>query len=117
MYEVTKTIEISGSHCLQLDYDSKCLNEHGHNWIINITCKSTELNKNGMVIDFKDIKDIVMKLDHKFLNDIVSFNPTAENLAFYLWSKIPYCFKVEVIESRDNKAVYSGIKKECFLHD
>lgn len=106
MYYVKKTLELSASHCLELDYDSKCENEHGHNWIINIYCKSEQLNRNGMVIDFVDIKEIVMKLDHKFLNDIIDFNPTAENLAEYFCKKIPHCYKVEITESRDNWACY-----------
>lgn len=114
MYYVKKTLELSASHCLDLDYDSKCVNEHGHNWIINIFCKSEQLNNNGMVIDFVDIKEVVMKLDHRFLNDIVTFNPTAENLAKYFWEQIQCCYKVEVIESRDNCAWYENEKKESY---
>ena len=34
MYEVKKRFEISAAHKLDLDYDSKCTNFHGHNWII-----------------------------------------------------------------------------------
>ena len=60
MYYVTKKIEISGAHCLELDYPSKCTNLHGHNWNITIYCKSKELDKNGMVVDFSKIKSKIV---------------------------------------------------------
>ena len=40
MYYIKKTIEISSSHRLNLSYESKCQNLHGHNWIITIYVKS-----------------------------------------------------------------------------
>ena len=36
MYEVRKRIEISAAHRLMLDYESKCTNLHGHNWIVDV---------------------------------------------------------------------------------
>ena len=115
MYYCKKTVEIAGSHFLELDYDSKCLREHGHNWIINVYCKSKKLDKNGMVVDFAHIKDFVMKLDHKFLNDILPFNPTAENIASFICRNIDKCYKVEVSESRDNLVWYE--REEINEHD
>lgn len=110
MYYIEKTLEISASHKLTLDYESKCQNMHGHNWIITIYCKSNELNQNGMVIDFTDIKNKVMnKLDHRNINEILNFNPTAENIAYWIVNEIPHCYKCEVIESENNKAIYEKI--------
>ena len=106
MFKVKKRIEISSSHSLDLDYGSKCENIHGHNWIIEIFCKSEELNRNGMVIDFSEIKKEVMKLDHKNLNEILVFNPTAENIAKYLCCKINKCYKVTIKESENNLVEY-----------
>ena len=51
MYEVKKRFEISAAHKLDLDYDSKCTNFHGHNWIIDVYLQSETLDKNGMVLD------------------------------------------------------------------
>ena len=56
MYYVKKTLEISSCHQLYLDYESKCENLHGHNWMINIYCRSKELDSNGMVCDFTELK-------------------------------------------------------------
>ena len=101
MYTVTKRIEVSGAHCLRLPYESKCTRLHGHNWIIDVTCRREELDENGMVVDFTHIKDVVMKLD-----DIVKTNPTAENIAKWIHDQIPFCTRVSVQESEGNVAIY-----------
>ena len=107
MYTVIKRMEISASHSLKLSYQSKCEKLHGHNWIITVYCRSKELDENGMVIDFTHIKQAVEKqLDHSNLNDVLPFNPTAENIAFWVCSQVPHCFKVEVKESEGNTAIY-----------
>ena len=107
MYSIEKRIEISASHFLKLDYDSKCENMHGHNWIIYISCKNENLDENGMVVDFSIIKKMLIeKMDHKNLNEIFDFNPTAENIAKYIVDNIPDCYKAKVQESEGNVATY-----------
>ena len=85
MYYIKKRMEIAGAHQLNLPYESKCANLHGHNWIVNVYCKSKELTDYGMVIDF---------------------NPTAENMAKWICDNVPHCYKVEVQESEGNTATY-----------
>lgn len=107
MYYVSKRMEIAGAHNLKLDYESKCANLHGHNWIVTVHCKSSTLNTNGMVVDFTNIKKMVHdKLDHQYLNTIVDFNPTAENISKWICDQVPNCYKVEVQESEGNIATY-----------
>lgn len=107
MYYVSKKIEVAGAHQLKLNYESKCSNLHGHNWWITVYCKSKELDENGMVIDFKHIKNLVSdKLDHQYLNNLFDFNPTAENIAKWICDNVPKCYKVEVQESDGNIAIY-----------
>ncbi|MDE6463161.1 MAG: 6-carboxytetrahydropterin synthase QueD [Muribaculaceae bacterium] len=107
MYYVSKRIEISAAHRLSLDYPSKCSNLHGHNWIVTVHCRAEELNANGMVTDFTAIKEAVTdRFDHKVINDVVDFNPTAENLARYLCDTIANCYRVDVQESEGNVASY-----------
>lgn len=111
MYYVSKRMEIAGAHNLKLNYESKCANLHGHNWIVIVYCKSKELDENGMVVDFKHIKDkISNKLDHQYINDIVDFNPRAENMARWICEQIPNCYKVSVQESEGNIAIYEEDK-------
>lgn len=107
MYTVIKRMEISAAHSLKLSYRSKCEDLHGHNWIITVYCRSRELNADGMVVDFSHIKEMVKgKLDHRNLNEVLPFNPTAENIARWICEQIPTCFKVEVQESESNVATY-----------
>lgn len=120
MYKVTKRMEIAGSHCLDLPYESKCQNLHGHNWIVTVTCAATVLTKYGMVIDFTAIKKLIHdRLDHKNLNEVFDFNPTAENIAKWIDETISqylededeypydtYCERVTVQESEGNVASY-----------
>lgn len=107
MYYISKRMEIAGAHNLKLSYESKCQNLHGHNWIITVFCKAKELNSDGMVIDFKHIKNLISdKLDHQYLNEVVDFNPTAENIARWICEQIPNCYKVSVQESEGNIAIY-----------
>lgn len=107
MYYVTKKIEISGSHRLTLSYPSKCSNLHGHNWIITVHCKAAELNADGMVTDFSHIKEnITGMLDHSNFNEVLPFNPTAENIARWICDKTENCYRVDVQESEGNIASY-----------
>jgi 6-pyruvoyltetrahydropterin/6-carboxytetrahydropterin synthase len=107
MYYIEKRMEISAAHSLRLDYESKCKNLHGHNWHVRVYCKSRKLNENGMVEDFTLIKKRIQdRLDHMYLNDVLSFNPTAENMAKWMCNQIPTAYKVSVQESDGNVATY-----------
>ncbi|MBO5233149.1 MAG: 6-carboxytetrahydropterin synthase [Prevotella sp.] len=107
MYYISKTMEIAGCHQLRLSYESKCERLHGHNWIVTIHCKSRELNADGMVMDFTQVKEKIHGyLDHGNFNELLPFNPTAENIARWICDQIPNCYRVEVQESEGNTAVY-----------
>lgn len=100
-------MEISAAHSLQLSYPSKCENLHGHNWVITVCCRARELNADGMVTDFTHIKEQIQKqLDHRNLNEVLPFNPTAENIARWVCERVENCYRVEVQESEGNLAVY-----------
>lgn len=107
MYYISKRIEISGAHSVNLSRESKCEALHGHNWIVIVHCKSETLDQDGMVTDFTEIKRIVSgRLDHRNLNEVFDFNPTAENIAKWICDHVEHCYKVEIWESENNKAVY-----------
>ena len=73
---ITKIFHFEAAHALS-GYDGKCRNIHGHSYELRVTVKGMPLNepgnpKNGMVIDFHDLKSIVNqevvdKLDHSFI--------------------------------------------------
>ena len=115
MYYVSKRMEIAGAHHLEIPYESKCSNLHGHNWIITVHCKSEKLTDYGMIVDFALVKKKIHGvLDHSNINDVLDnkINPTAENMAKWICDKVSelcevgYCYKVEVQESEGNVAIY-----------
>jgi 6-pyruvoyltetrahydropterin/6-carboxytetrahydropterin synthase len=98
-------MEVAGSHQLSLPYESKCTRLHGHNWTITVFLASGQLNEEGMVLDFSHIKKAIHGyLDHGNLNELLPFNPTAENIAAWVVRQFPECYKCIVKESDGNMA-------------
>jgi 6-pyruvoyltetrahydropterin/6-carboxytetrahydropterin synthase len=94
MYEVAVRDEFSAAHSLR-GYKGKCEELHGHNWKVEVSVASEKLDKTGMVIDFRKLKDnlrrALEKLDHSYLNNLSYFkkvNPTSENIARYIYDKL-----------------------------
>ena len=102
MFSVSREIDFCYGHRL-LGYKGKCRYLHGHNGKVVITIAASGLDKQGMVLDFTEIKRTVQAwidetLDHRMVlhrdDPIVAVleaagepmcllenNPTAENLA------------------------------------
>ena len=94
MYEVVVRSNFSAAHRL-MGYKGKCESLHGHNWIVEVAVSSKEINRNGILIDFRALKDrlagVLEKLDHTCLNELPEFqkeNPTSENIAKYIFDML-----------------------------
>ena len=94
MFKVKVTADFSAAHSLR-GYKGKCEALHGHNWKIEVEASSERLNRLGMVIDFKVLKDMLNRaikdLDHKHLNKVDFFkkvNPTSEQIAKYIYNRL-----------------------------
>lgn len=58
-----------------------------------------------MVFDFKHIKNAIHnQLDHAYINDVIPYNPTAENIARWVVNQFEECYKAVVQESEGNIA-------------
>ena len=82
---VTKVIKFETAHVLTDSYSQECQQVHGHSYRAEVTFEG-DVGKDGMIIDFKKIKEIlqpiVEKYDHKmFTEENFGCNPTAENMA------------------------------------
>ena len=90
MLSVTKIVEFEAAHCLP-NHKGKCKNHHGHSYKaeIEVGNKNNQLNEEGMIIDFGDLKEIINRivdeqLDHTYLNDFFTVPPTAEHMVMWI---------------------------------
>ncbi len=125
MYELTVTSHFSGAHRLRYLH-GKCEDLHGHNWKIEVSVTSSKLSHEGVVIDFKVLKQKVEKilktLDHTYLNDLSYFSgtePSSENIARHIFDQFKKELKghaarlkkVSAWESDTSCATYFGGKE------
>ena len=137
MYYITTEASFDAAHILK-GYEGKCKNIHGHRWRVLVKIQSDELLKNqqhnGMIVDFKelknDLKELTEKFDHTFIfekdslkNELiellknenfelreVEFRPTAENFSKYFYDNLTnkgyQVAEAMVYETPNNMASY-----------
>lgn len=136
---VTREFSFEMSHVL-LNYDGPCRNIHGHSYRLFVTLSGTPINdpdnpKNGMVIDFTELKNIVLasivnQFDHSVVISrdfdrekhgmteklfgntvIVDYQPTCENLvadfAERLTGKMPSGIKLHSLKLYETAKSYA----------
>jgi len=89
-YTISKRFDFSASHRLAgLREDHPCGRHHGHNFIVEVELSTFDLTDVGFVLDYGDLGPLKEWLDdtmdHRHLNEVVTFNPTAENMARYVY--------------------------------
>jgi 6-pyruvoyltetrahydropterin/6-carboxytetrahydropterin synthase len=120
IYEIFVTTQFAAAHALT-GHGGDCARLHGHNWVIEVAVRCTKLDELGMALDFGalegGVKEILQGLDHYHLNELPAFqgaNPTAENLARFLYlelgrrlnSEMISVSRVKVSETKGVGAVY-----------
>jgi 6-pyruvoyltetrahydropterin/6-carboxytetrahydropterin synthase len=105
---ITKRVEFSASHVCRNQHLSDEENRrlfgaaanphgHGHNYILDVTVEGDPDPTTGMVMDLKDLKDILEDrvlgpFDHRFLNrEVAPFDtvvPTVENVTIEIWKRL-----------------------------
>lgn len=106
--EVTKIFEFEACHHLE-GYNGDCSRLHGHSYKLEVTVTNSRKKqltyKNDMVIDFKDLKNIVKAkvlkdYDHHNLDDIFEdeHRPTAENMVIDIARRLEEAFKGTIVK-------------------
>ena len=137
--KITKQFSFEMAHALR-NYDGLCRNIHGHSYKMDITLSGKPLRdetspKNGMVMDFGDLKrlvneEIISLLDHALVLNAktdaqlvevlkqnyekivtVDFQPTTENLLEFIAAKIqsrlPNDVKLSCVRLRETDTSYA----------
>ena len=94
MFEILVEEKFDAAHCLR-GYPGNCERLHGHTYRVRVFLRSAELGELGMAVDFRSVRaalrDVVAYLDHSYINELPEFrdaNPTAENLARFVYGKM-----------------------------
>ena len=95
IYKVQVSLDFSAAHSLR-NYEGKCENLHGHNFIVEVELEGEELDKDvEILVDFKKVKEILKgildELDHTNLNEhpyFIQKNPSSENIARYIFESM-----------------------------
>jgi 6-pyruvoyltetrahydropterin/6-carboxytetrahydropterin synthase len=117
MYEILVEEKFDAAHCLR-GYPGNCEKLHGHTYRVQAYLRVLETDSIGMAIDFRSAKaalrEILLVLDHSYLNELPEFsssNPSAENLASFIYGKMQEKFadfvhRVTVWETDSSAATY-----------
>ena len=94
MYLTSISTTFSAAHFLR-EYEGRCENLHGHNWRVEVTVRCSDLDKAGMGVDFRVLKErtaaVLARLDHSVVNEqepFTSENPSSENLARFIFDEL-----------------------------
>ncbi|MBU2063521.1 MAG: 6-carboxytetrahydropterin synthase QueD [Candidatus Omnitrophica bacterium] len=104
MFEISVKMDFSAAHNLR-KYRGKCEKLHGHNWQVEAVFAAEELDKIGMVMDFKAARkilgEVIMYFDHCYINKTAYFkkvNPTSENIARFIYERLKQELKKQKVK-------------------
>jgi len=131
MIYITRKEHFSASHILKndnfnetdnLNIFGKCNSMHGHNYYLEVKLRGIPDKSTGFIFDLKELKiiinrEIIDKVDHKFLNELALFkgiNPTTENIAIVFYNILKdkvispnaSLYSVKIFETEKNCAEY-----------
>jgi 6-pyruvoyltetrahydropterin/6-carboxytetrahydropterin synthase len=90
VYKIAKKFKFDAGHRLEdLPEGHQCGRSHGHTYSVEVALQSRNLLDEGWVVDFGELKWFKELIDdtydHRFLNDVVNFQTTSENLAKHFY--------------------------------
>jgi 6-pyruvoyltetrahydropterin/6-carboxytetrahydropterin synthase len=94
VFEITVEASFPASHQLR-DGQGGVEPLHGHNFRVEASVASPDLDEIGLVVDFLELEAILVQVlspyNHRHLNDLVPFdelNPSTENMARFFYEKL-----------------------------
>lgn len=131
--EATKIFNFEMAHALY-QYDGDCRNIHGHSYQLYITVEGEPIHENGhakdgMIIDFKDLKSIVKKnvIDHYDHALVINKSTTLEVInvlrkhheKLILFDKQPTCenLTLHIVDSIKNELPRGVFLKSVKLYE
>ncbi len=116
--KITQAFTFEAAHRLpNVPTTHRCHNMHGHSYRVELRVEGAVDRESGFVIDFFDVEAVfaplLVQLDHHCLNEIEDLsNPTAENIAEWIWNRVkpnlPQIVAVVVYETPNCWAEYNG---------
>jgi 6-pyruvoyltetrahydropterin/6-carboxytetrahydropterin synthase len=111
MFEVTVEDTFAAGHYLR-DYKGKCEKPHGHNYKVRVTLAGKELDRAGLLVDFKELrevmKQVIDRLDHQMMNDLEPFTELTSRLQQVTDGRVRVK-NVTVFETDTTTATYSEV--------
>jgi len=85
------TLTFDAAHYLPR-HEGKCKRLHGHTYQVEAVVQGHVDPNTGMVVDFSILERALLRvteqLDHNCLNQVLSFTPTAENIAAWIFLQL-----------------------------
>jgi len=107
MFTLCVKDSFSAAHRLE-NYGGECEELHGHNFLVEVFFEGERLDECGMLVDFKVLKgylkNVLDKLDHKYINEIPFFHERAsssEFIAMYIFHELKMLIKEGMISLKE----------------
>lgn len=125
--QIRKQFSFEAAHVLPY-HEGKCSRMHGHSYRLDVTLEGAlqvDGPAAGMIVDFDTLARVVKagvigELDHRTLNELIP-NPTAENIARWIWRRIapefPQLCELVLWETVTSSAILRKGDPEAFAHD
>lgn len=119
-FELNKDFNFSAAHYIPSEDAGKCMRTHGHTYFVNLTIAGDELDHNGFLVNFAELKSLVHgQFDHQLFNELPQFkdkSPSTEIVAQTIYHMVqssldqrdnqPHCVQVFVRETPSSYVVY-----------
>jgi 6-pyruvoyltetrahydropterin/6-carboxytetrahydropterin synthase len=97
--KISQAFTFEAAHWLpNVPREHRCNRMHGHSYRVEIRIEGPVDPRSGFVVDFSDVEaafgPLRERLDHHCLNEVEGLeNPTAENIATWIWDQLRPSFR------------------------